>query len=69
MSILSYKKEWRREKYMRNIIFKRLIRLRNKNLYRKEKFPYDMRAAIKYAESVGKRVYQLSDTEMKTFLL
>ena len=54
---------------MKDIILQKLARLRNRNIYRKRKFPYDMRKAIKYAESIGKRVYQLSDEEMNMFLL
>ncbi len=54
---------------MKNTILQRFIRLRNRNLYRKERFPYDMRKAVKYADSIGKRVYQLTEQEMKPFLL
>ena len=58
---------------MKNTILRKFIqmfiRLRNKNPYRREKFPYDMKKAIKYADSIGKRVYQLSEQEMKPFLL
>ena len=47
----------------------KLTRIRNKNFYHKEKYPYDMKKAIKYAELTGKRVYQLTEQEMNAFLL
>ena len=54
---------------MKNILLKKLRQLYYKNPYVKTSFPYDMKKAIAYAESVGKRVYQLSDLEMNAFLL
>ncbi len=54
---------------MRNTVLKFFKRLRNKSPYRKPSFPYDMKAAIKYAEKHGKRVFELSDYELQQFLL
>lgn len=53
-----------------NNILKRLHRLYYKlNPYKSPDFPYDMRKAIEYAASVGKRVFELSSQEMEMFLL
>lgn len=55
--------------YMKNIISRLLMRIRNKNIYRKEHFPYDMQAAMAYARSVNRPVYELTESEMSKFLL
>lgn len=55
---------------MISIILKKLHRLYYKlNPYKSPDFPYDMRKAIEYAASVGKRVFELSSQEMEMFLL
>lgn len=54
---------------MKNIILRALIRLRNKNIYKKNAFPYDMRKACEYAASVNKQVYELTESELAKFLI
>ena len=69
MSTQSFWKEWRRENFMKNTLLTKLRQKYHKNPYVKTSFPYNMRDAIKYAESKGKRVYQLTDDELNLFLL
>ena len=55
---------------MKNTLLKKFKRLYYKyNKYKTPKFPYDMRKVILYANSVGKQINQLTDSEMKMFLL
>ena len=54
---------------MVNIILRTLTRLKNKNIYRKKAFPYDMRKAKEYALSVNKNLYELTEKEMSRFLI
>ncbi len=54
---------------MQNTLLTKLRQKYHKNPYVKTSFPYNMRDAIKYAESKGKRVYQLTDDELNLFLL
>lgn len=54
---------------MVNIILRTLTRLKNKNIYRKKAFPYDMRKAREYALSVNKNLYELTEKEMSRFLI
>lgn len=54
---------------MKNILLKKLRHLYFKNPYiTAPAFPYDMRKAIAYADSIGKRVYQLTSEELNMFL-
>lgn len=43
--------------------------MNNRKLYKKEKFPYDMRKIMTYLNQTGKKFEDLSKNEMKTFLL
>ncbi len=54
---------------MLNILLKKLRHLYHRNPYIRESFPYDMKRAIEYADSVGKRVYELSESELNMFLI
>lgn len=47
----------------------RIKRMRNKNIYRKGKFLYDIRKAVAYDADHGKNIADLSDEEMSMFLI
>ncbi len=46
-----------------------ILIFRNRNIYRRRFFPYDMRQAVHYAEESGRGGYDLSEEELDLFLL
>jgi len=53
---------------MKNIILK-LKKMTKRNIYKKEKVPYDMGAMLSYAKERNVPLHTLSSAEMSMFLL
>lgn len=53
---------------MKSIILKSKKKMK-RNIYKRELFPYDMRAMISYAKEKNVPLHELTSTEMSMFLL